>query len=86
MSQEKKGIFDRIQKETNIRPEEIYRIAASVKNADFSNEQTVRNLVQQISSMAGKRISSEKEKKIVESITNNKIPDDVQGLNRLFKQ
>lgn len=79
-----KNIFNKIQNETNLRPEDIYQMAASIKNADFSNERAVRNIVQQISKMAGKNLSADKEKKIIESIVNNKVPNDVQDLKRFL--
>lgn len=85
MSQFQKGIFDKIQQNTNISPDEVYRIADSVKNADFSDEKTVRRLVQSLARLANKNISKEKEDKIVESITKNKIPADMQSLNRFFR-
>jgi len=81
-----KGMFDKIQKNTNIRPEEVYKVADSVKHANFSDEKTVRNLVKQLSQMAGKPLSKEKEDKIVQSIVKNKMPGDVNSLNNLFKK
>jgi len=81
-----KGMFDKIQKNTNIRPEEVYKVADSVKHANFSDEKTVRNLVKQLSQMAGKPLSKEKEDKIVQSIIKNKMPGDVNSLNNLFKK
>jgi len=80
-----KGIFDKIQENSNIDPQDVLKIADSVQNADFSNEKTVRNLVRHLSRLANKRISREKEDKIVESITKNNVPMDMQSLNRLFK-
>lgn len=79
-----KNIFNKIQNETNLRPEDIYQMASSIKSADFSNERAVRNIVQQISKMAGKNLSVEKENKIIESIVNNKVPSDLQDLNKFL--
>ncbi len=81
-----KGMFDKIQKNTNIQPDEVYKVADSVKHADFSDEKTVRNLVRQLSQMANKPLSKEKEDKIVQSIVKNKMPGDVNSLNNLFKK
>ncbi|WP_152654627.1 stage VI sporulation protein F [Oceanobacillus sp. CFH 90083] len=86
MNNFQKGMFDKIQKNTNIRPEEVYKVADSVKHADFSDERTVRNLVRQLSQMANKPLSKEKEDKIVQSIVKNKMPGDIHSLNNLFKK
>lgn len=85
MSDFQKGLFDKIQQNTNINPNEVYKVADSVKQADFSDEKTVRNLVRHLVRLANKRISKEKEDKIVHSITKNNMPMDLQSLNRLFK-
>ncbi|HLR66335.1 stage VI sporulation protein F [Virgibacillus alimentarius] len=80
-----KGLFDKIQQNSNINPDEVYKIANSVKNADFSNEKTVRKLVRHLARLANKPVSKAKEDKIVQAITKNNMPMDMQSLNRLFK-
>ncbi|MFC2948302.1 stage VI sporulation protein F [Virgibacillus sediminis] len=86
MDQFQKSLFDKLQQNANITPDEVYKVADSVKNADFSDERTVRGLVRQLARMANKPISREKEDKIVESITKNKMPADINSLNQLFKK
>ncbi|HLQ97277.1 MAG TPA: stage VI sporulation protein F [Candidatus Dormibacteraeota bacterium] len=86
MSELEKDLFDKIKQSTNVNPDDVYRVAESVRHADFSDEQTVRNLVQHLARMANKRISKEKEDQIVQSITKNNMPVDMQSLNRLFKR
>ncbi len=78
--------FEKIQSQTNLSPSEIYKVADSVKNADFSDEKTVRQLVRQLAKMANKRISKEKEDQLVQSITQNKMPMDMQSLTQMFKK
>lgn len=84
LSDFKKGIFDQIQQKSNIQPEEVMKVAKSVQNADFSDEKTVRRLIQQLSRMAGKPVSKQKEDKMVKAITNNNMPKDMNTLNKLF--
>ncbi|MFD2045872.1 stage VI sporulation protein F [Ornithinibacillus salinisoli] len=86
MSNKHKNAFDKIQADTNINPKDIYKVADTVKNADFSDERTVRKLVRHLAKMANKPISKEKEDKIVQSITSNKVPMDMNALNQLFKK
>lgn len=78
-------LFDKIKQSTNVNPDDVYRVAESVKHADFSDEKTVRNLVRHLARLANKRIPQEKEDQIVQSITKNNIPMDMQSLNRFFK-
>ncbi|WP_010095925.1 stage VI sporulation protein F [Ornithinibacillus scapharcae] len=86
MSNNSHNPFDKIQQSTGINPNDIFKVADSVKNADFSDEKTVRRLVRQLAKMANKPISKEKEDKIVKSITNNKVPADLNSLSQLFKK
>lgn len=85
MSKFQKGLFDKLQKNANIDPNDVYKAAESVKNANFSDEKTVRDLVRHLSRIANKEIPKEKEDQIVQSITNNKVPTDVESMNKLFK-
>ncbi|WP_430785534.1 stage VI sporulation protein F [Virgibacillus flavescens] len=86
MSDFKDNLFKNIEKKSNIKQDEIYKVADSVKNANFSDEKTVRNLVRQLARMANKPLSKEKEDKIVQSITKNNMPMDMQSLNKIFKK
>lgn len=78
-------MFDQIQKKSNVQPDQIMKVAQSVQNADFSDEKTVRQLVKQLSKLAGKPVSKQKEDKIVKAITNNNMPKDMNTLSKLFK-
>ncbi|BAC13751.1 stage VI sporulation protein F [Oceanobacillus iheyensis] len=86
MNNFQKGLFDKLQKNANINPEDVYKVADSVKHANFKDEQTVRNLVKQLAQMANKPLSKEREDKIVQSIVNNNMPSDMNSLNKLFKK
>ncbi|GGA61237.1 stage VI sporulation protein F [Ornithinibacillus halotolerans] len=78
--------FDKIQQGAGISPGEVYKVADSVKNADFSDEKTVRKLVRQLAKMANKPLSKEKEDMLVKTITNNNMPSDLNSLSQLFKK
>ncbi|MEC5422454.1 stage VI sporulation protein F [Virgibacillus sp. C22-A2] len=86
MNNFQKGLFDKLQQNADINPDDVYKVADSVKHADFSDEKTVRRLVRHLSKMANKPISKSKEDKIVQSIVKNKMPMDMQSLNQLFKK
>ncbi len=86
MSDFQKNMFDQIQKKSSISPDEIVKIANSVQNANFTDEKTVRDLVRQLAKTANKPISKEKEDKLVQSITKNNMPKDINSLGQLFKK
>ncbi|ALX47968.1 stage VI sporulation protein F [Lentibacillus amyloliquefaciens] len=86
MSNFEDNLFDKVQKNSSISPNDIQKVADSVKQANFSDEKTVRDLVKRLSKLADKPISKAKEDKIVEAITKNNMPMDMQTLNKMFKK
>lgn len=86
MANNQDNLFGKIQKNSSINPSEIYKVADSVKNADFSDERTVRKLIRQLARMANKPVSKEKEDKLVKTITDNNVPMDMQTLSQMFKK
>ncbi|NBJ70482.1 MULTISPECIES: stage VI sporulation protein F [Clostridia] len=86
MNNFQKGLFDKIQQKANINPDDVFKVADSVKHADFSDEKTVRKLVRHLSKLANKPISKEKEDKIVQSIVKNDMPMDMNSLSKMFKK
>ncbi|MBY7143481.1 stage VI sporulation protein F [Virgibacillus sp. NKC19-3] len=84
MNKFQKDLFDKVQQNANINPDEVYKVANSVKNADFSDEKTVRQLVRHLSKIANKPLSKEKEDKIVHSIIKNNMPMDAESLSKFF--
>lgn len=85
VNNESKEIFSEIEQKSNLSIEDIYRIAQSIQHADFSDEQTVRRIVRNLSQMTNRSISKEKEDSIVNSIINNDVPNDIESLQRLFR-
>lgn len=84
MDESTKKIIDQIEENSHISVHEIYRIANSIQNEDLRDEATVRSLVRQLSRLAGRPISPEKENDIVRSIIQNEIPSSMESLQRFF--
>lgn len=81
-----KNIFDHIQNQSNISPSEIMKVAESLQNTDLSNENNVRDLVKRLAKMAGKPLSEEKENQIVDMITNQNMPLNMNTLQKMIKK
>ncbi|GAB4073567.1 stage VI sporulation protein F [Barrientosiimonas marina] len=85
MSEFHDKLFDKVQQNSDISSQAIYQVADSLNQTDFSDEETIRSLVQRLATLADSPVSKEKEDKIVESITQNNMPADMQSINNLFK-
>ncbi|MBM7573210.1 stage VI sporulation protein F [Aquibacillus albus] len=62
-----------IEKKTGVDMRKVMQLANSLNGKDLQDEKTVRNLVKQVSSLAGKRVNKQTEDKIVEMIINKKV-------------
>lgn len=86
MGQNNESIFDKIQKSAGMDKNQIFNLADSVKDANFKDDTTVRQIVKQVALLAGKPVTREKEDQIVKAIITNNLPLDFASLNNLFKK
>lgn len=82
----KNPFFDNIEKKTHVKKEDIFEIARSVSNADFSNPEVVRQLVARIGKTAGVTVPKEKEEALVKAITSGNVPGNFSSLSKMFGQ
>jgi hypothetical protein len=80
------SFMDQIQKKTNVKPEDLLKLANSVSNTNLQDEKAVRQLISQVSRLANKPVSKEKEDQIVEAITKNNMPMDFASLAKMFNK
>ncbi len=69
--------FNKVEKKTNVNKDTILGLAKKVQNSNMKDEKTLRDLVKEISGIAGKPVSKEKEDKIVGAILNDNVPKDI---------
>ncbi|CEG26135.1 stage VI sporulation protein F [Bacillus sp. B-jedd] len=62
------GFFKNLEKKTGVNMKDVFELAASLQNANFKDERTVRGVIQRVSQIARKPVNKELEDKIVESI------------------
>ncbi|MET3682344.1 hypothetical protein ABID56_000423 [Alkalibacillus flavidus] len=79
-------IFDHLKQTANISSDDILQVANAVQHADFSDERTVRRLVRQLSKLAGKPLSPQREDKIVDTIIHQNQSIDASTLQQIFKK
>ena len=70
----KEDIFERIEKKTNVNKDTIIKLAKELENGNFKDENTLRNIIGEISAITGKTVSKEKEDKIVNMVISDKVP------------
>ena len=70
-------LFDKIEKKTSVNKETIISLARKLEEGNFKDENNLRNIINEISTITGKEVTKEKEDKIVEMIINDKVPKNI---------
>ena len=68
------GFFKKIEKKTNVNKETILNLAQKLQQNDMKNENTLRDIIRELSVLTGKEVSKEKEDKIISAVVNDKVP------------
>ena len=73
--------FEKVEKKTKVNKETILSLAEKLQNGNMKDEKTLREVISTLSQMTGKKVSKEKEDKIIETITQDKVP---KGVEKMF--
>ena len=76
----KDSLFNKIEQKTNINKETIIKLANKIQKNNMKDEQTLHEVIQDISKLTGKEVSKEKENKIIEAIKNNEVPNNIDKM------
>lgn len=63
--------------ENNIEPSAVFALVDKVRTMDLSNEQSIRKVIKEVSSLVNKPIDKNQEDKIVREIMKNGINDNL---------
>lgn len=74
------NFFKKVEKKTNINKETILSLADKLQRSNMKDENTLREVIQDISNMTGKEISKEKEQRIIDAIKKDNIPKDIGNM------
>ena len=70
------NFFKKIEQKTNVNKETILSLAKKLQNGNMKNEETIKEVIHDISKITGREVSKEKEDKIVNTIINDNVPKD----------
>ncbi|UTR09611.1 MULTISPECIES: stage VI sporulation protein F [Evansella] len=85
MDEKKGSIFDQVEKKTNVKQQDLFKLANQVSSTDLKNEENVRNLIHQVAKLANVPVSKKKEDELVKAITSNNVPTDFASLAKMFQ-
>lgn len=74
------GFFKKIEKKTNVNKETILDLAKKLQENDLKNENTLREVIQELSKMTGREVSKASEDKIINAVINDNVPKDIDKM------
>ena len=76
----KDSLFNKIEDKTNIKKETIMNLANKIQKNNMKDENTLREVIQELSKLTNKPVSKEKEDKIINAIINDKVPNNIEKM------
>lgn len=74
------SFFKKVEKKTNVDKDTIMSLAKKLQGSNMKDEDVLRDMVQEISTLTGKEVSKEKEDKIVNAIIKDNVPKDIDKM------
>lgn len=71
------NFFKKVERKTNVNKETILSLADKLQKGNMKDETTLKEVINDLAKMTGREVSKEKEKKIIETILNDKVPKDI---------
>ena len=71
------SFFKKIEKKTNVNKETILSFASKLQQGNMKHENSLREVIHDISNMTGREVSKEKEQKIINAVLNDKVPSNL---------
>ena len=71
------GFFKKIENKTSVSKDTILSLAKKLQGPNMKNEETLKEVIHDISKITGREVSPEKEKKIVDTVLNDGVPKNL---------
>ena len=69
--------FKKIENKTNVDKNTILSLADKLQKGNMKDETTLKEVINNLAQMTGRKVSKEKEQKIIDTILNDKVPKDL---------
>ncbi len=72
------SFFKKVENKTNVDKDTILSLAKKLQGSNMKNEETLREVIQDISKITGREVTPDKEKKIIDTVLNDGVPKDLK--------
>ncbi len=74
------NFFKRVEEKTNVSKDTILSLASKLQKGNMKDEKVLKEVIEEISTMTGREVSDEKKAKIVNTILNDEVPNNVDKM------
>lgn len=74
------SFFKRVENKTNVKKSTIVNLAQKLQGNNMKDEKALREVIHELSEMTGKEVSKEQEDKIIKTIVNDQVPDNLDSM------
>lgn len=74
------SFFKKVEKKTKVDKNTILSLANKLQQGNMKDEATLREVIHSLSQMTGKSVSKEREDKIIRTIVNDEVPNNVEKM------
>ena len=72
--------FKKVEKKTKVDKSTILSLAEKLQNGNMKDERTLREVIDTLSKMTGKKVTEEQKEKIINKIVEDKVPENVDKM------
>ena len=72
--------FKKVENKTKVDKDTIITLATKLQKGNLKDEKTLREVISTLSSLTGKKVTKEKEDKIIDTILKDKVPKSVDKM------
>ena len=74
------SFLNKVEKKTNVSKESILNLASRLKGGNLKDEKTIRGVIEELSKLTGKEVTTAQSDKIVEAVIGDKIPSNLESM------
>lgn len=71
------NFFKKVENKTKVSKDTIVNLASKLQKNNLKDETTLREVIKELSTMAGKNVTKEQEDKIINAIVSDNVPKDL---------
>ena len=72
------SFFKKVEEKTNVNKNTILSLANKLQQGNMKDEETLREVIKDISKITGKEVTPEKEQRIIDTVINDNVPKNLE--------